>query len=273
MKPARTAIAAAVAVALGTAAATVPVTASASLVTADWSGLFTLLNGSGDPVMNSSYPYYDDPTWGYGLRTQVSGTLSVDTDSGSGSATINAFDFFSEYIGFSAFDLQAIGDGMGGPGTLVLGNLSFDWSANGSTPVSVVLDAAGFMGALASGQTTGSVSGTGALPASDGMRSGQYPIGPAPLATTSWNTNSLCTPVNSGDCLNVHPISSAITIDDGVGGSPMVDGPFVGYNMNFDITLISNLDVSTQVPVPAAIWLFGTGLLGLAGIARRKQAG
>lgn len=30
-------------------------------------------------------------------------------------------------------------------------------------------------------------------------------------------------------------------------------------------------DVST-VPVPAAVWLFGSGLLGLIGVARRKQA-
>lgn len=28
----------------------------------------------------------------------------------------------------------------------------------------------------------------------------------------------------------------------------------------------------TQVPVPAAVWLFGSGLLGLIGIARRKKA-
>jgi hypothetical protein len=27
----------------------------------------------------------------------------------------------------------------------------------------------------------------------------------------------------------------------------------------------------TAIPVPAAIWLFGSGLLGLVGIARRKR--
>ena len=31
-------------------------------------------------------------------------------------------------------------------------------------------------------------------------------------------------------------------------------------------------DVTTTVPVPAAVWLFGSGLLGLVGIARRKKA-
>lgn len=30
--------------------------------------------------------------------------------------------------------------------------------------------------------------------------------------------------------------------------------------------------VGTAVPVPAAVWLFGSGLLGLVGIARRKKA-
>jgi len=29
---------------------------------------------------------------------------------------------------------------------------------------------------------------------------------------------------------------------------------------------------TTVIPVPAAVWLFGSGLLGLIGIARRKAA-
>lgn len=34
----------------------------------------------------------------------------------------------------------------------------------------------------------------------------------------------------------------------------------------------SGFGQSAAVPVPAAVWLFGTGLLSLAGIARRKKA-
>lgn len=33
-----------------------------------------------------------------------------------------------------------------------------------------------------------------------------------------------------------------------------------------------NLKIDSPIPVPAAAWLFGSGLLGLAGVARRKKA-
>ena len=35
---------------------------------------------------------------------------------------------------------------------------------------------------------------------------------------------------------------------------------------------LSHISAYTVVPVPAAVWLFGSGLLGLIGIARRKRA-
>lgn len=42
-------------------------------------------------------------------------------------------------------------------------------------------------------------------------------------------------------------------------------GAFPGFQPTFTGTL-------NQVPVPAAVWLFGSGLLGLVGIARRRKS-
>jgi len=43
---------------------------------------------------------------------------------------------------------------------------------------------------------------------------------------------------------------------------------------NWNLTSTGQLSYAgvSAVPVPAAVWLFGSGLIGLAGIARRKQA-
>ena len=42
-----------------------------------------------------------------------------------------------------------------------------------------------------------------------------------------------------------------------------------GVTLDSDSTV--PLDWVTNVPVPAAVWLFGSGLIGLIGIARRKK--
>ena len=49
---------------------------------------------------------------------------------------------------------------------------------------------------------------------------------------------------------------------DGVNGLGMIDGPFGGFNANFNLRV---------VPVPAAVWLFGSGLMGFVTLARRKK--
>ena len=53
---------------------------------------------------------------------------------------------------------------------------------------------------------------------------------------------------------------------------------FFGFSVGFDFdgdgnaTAISTDIINTSpVPVPAAVWLFGSGLIGLVGIARRKK--
>ena len=49
------------------------------------------------------------------------------------------------------------------------------------------------------------------------------------------------------------------------GGYADCTGGFTAYVTNADFD-------NTAIPVPAAVWLFGSGLLGLVGIARRRRA-
>jgi hypothetical protein len=67
----------------------------------------------------------------------------------------------------------------------------------------------------------------------------------------------------------IGPISDGPTLYSGAVNST------IGIHMNFDlsagdkVTFNTLFDV-TPVPVPAAVWLFGSGLLGLVAVARRR---
>jgi hypothetical protein len=61
---------------------------------------------------------------------------------------------------------------------------------------------------------------------------------------------------------------------DGIMGIPMAaGGPFGGFNANFNANLapIPCCLPPPEVPVPAAVWLFGSGLIGLLGVAKRRK--
>jgi hypothetical protein len=174
---------------------------------------------------------------------------------------------------------------------LVQANMGFNWGGSNGIPVSLILDARGFFGVISQRDYTSTVidqaavAGYGALPASDGMNKGKFPIGPVPMATTTLDTQLIGTAsaacaadvsngVADGNCLGLNPSSEPFVIagDDGIGGSPMIDGPFGGFNANFDITSVHINAVTSEIPVPAAVWLFGSGLVGLAGVARRRKS-
>ena len=247
--------------------------ASADILELSWDGLFTLLDASGGMTQKNvdagvtTGPYY-------GYRTAVTGTMMFDTVTGAGTGTMVPFSFFGSGTATAdGISFQAVGNGIGGEGPLVLGNLGFSWNGTDGIPVSIVLDGSGFFGALGGGLTTSdTVTGVGSLPASNdllanfGKVSYTLPIGPVPMATTTFNTTTI-----DGAGLGTNPSGTLPFADDGIGGSPMVAGPFPDFNANFDITSIK-IDSITPVPVPAAVWLFGSGLLGLVGVARRKKA-
>jgi len=207
-------------------------------------GLFTMLDPSGAPLLNSSYPYYGDTTWGYGLRTQVSGTVTIDTTTLSGSMTINPFEFYGSGAAV-AHDItftNASGDPVNtGGATLLLGNMKFDWNGNNNIPVTIVWDATGLMTAINGGLAVNDVVSGGAgctscaTPASNGITKGKYPIGPVPIATTTFDTS------NSGppDYTAALPLASDSA---SVGGSPMQTAPFPAFNANFDFVTLKLID-------------------------------
>lgn len=53
---------------------------------------------------------------------------------------------------------------------------------------------------------------------------------------------------------------------DGIPGIAMHIGPFTGFSANFNIN-----GLTAPVPVPAAAWLLGSGLVGLGSLARKRN--
>ena len=240
--------------------------ASASIIEFHFTGQYTLVDTFGSNMD----------------RQAIDSTLTFDSNLGTGFAadmTIANFDTFGATATIYDISLEHV------TGTeLIVGNMLADWNGNIGVPLSMVWDATGLFNAIDYGLQAGDViSGTNlkrggftiadvgsAIPASDdGFL---YNQGPAPMAVTTWNTSTLCNPFV--DCMGNAVSGGWPLIDDGIAGSPMIDGPFPGLSVNFDIGSGNSLTVLSvsAVPVPAAVWLFGSGLLALIGIARKKSA-
>ena len=229
----------------------------------------------------------------YGARTPISGTMAFDTTTGAGVGTINPFFFLGDTPGSGpntsvAYPLGLTFQVIDTIGTIV-GTMQFSWNG-ASDYVSIVLDGSGLFAsfpAMVAGGPTTTASGVGALPATDGLNYGTtktpifYPLGPTPVAMTSYNTGIGCDGITLATQVNAYTITTNMASvgtcttgmsDDGIGGDPMTSTRFSSYSANFDFTSI-HFDslVQMPVPVPPAAWLFGSGLLGIMGLARRKK--
>ncbi|MGB7933244.1 MAG: VPLPA-CTERM sorting domain-containing protein, partial [Gammaproteobacteria bacterium] len=81
--------------------------------------------------------------------------------------------------------------------------------------------------------------------------------------TTSDLNDQLQITLNNGD--EFYVLAALTAAAD---GTESIADAFSTFGMNFNTT---QLVPAAVVPLPAAVWLFGSGLLGLIGISRRMK--
>ena len=91
--------------------------------------------------------------------------------------------------------------------------------------------------------------------------------GNVPFTTTS------SSPFDAGDgfLLATYDLDTSIFLNISVGGVNLVQGSLTGCTGSCQALALGSWTRTSAVPVPAAVWLFGSGLVGLMGVARRKK--
>jgi hypothetical protein len=153
-------------------------------------------------------------------------------------------------------------------GTLDMGGLftpSPDPNNDLASATHVQFDSEVFLGAT--GDFIGTT--TGGLALAD---FGFSPLDPDPLSWTlgafTLSLTSMTVTAQSATQLLLRGVG---TLDDGVGGFDPTPAT-LSWTGNGPGDLKSWSATVSAVPVPAAVWLFGSGLIGLVGMARRKKA-
>jgi hypothetical protein len=241
---------------------TLPATSYADLITFDFTGRL-IVAAQDDSILENEGSTY----------TPIDATLTFDTASGIGGSSdlsIDMIDFFGAPATFHDITMQQSG------ANLITGQVLIDWNSNIDMPLHIEWEATGLFTAINYGLQPGDVlSGTDLYHDAngDGIQNANEP--------TILDINS-ATPYSStlediywgGLGINPDPqgpsplaaTSNSLGLQEGT--------PFDGIRGFFDIGSGDSMHVTSisSVPVPAAVWLFGSGLLGLVGMARRKKA-
>ena len=238
-------------------ATSLPIASQAAVITFDFTGRLIVADQYGGILINNGQTY-----------TPIAASLSYDTVTGIGSSglsiTMNGADFLGAPPTFHDISMTRQA------GTnLIDGEVLVDWSGNFDMPLHVEWDATGLFNAIDYGLQVGDkLSGTNLYRDSD--------------LNGIWDPGELVANIGS-----VTPYSDSLQIgnpyyqsDQGPAPMAATEGsmgldattPFPGIRGYFDIGSGNSMYVTSvsAVPVPAAVWLFGSGLIGLVGFARRK---
>jgi len=238
--------------------AVIPALSQASIINFDFTGGLVVAGSNGDIFLNQGQPV-----------TPIAASLTYDTVTGLGSSGLS-ITMSDPFLGTPA-TFHDISMSLQSGTNVIAGQVLVDWGTSLNMPLDIKWDASGLLNAIGLGLQAGDVlsgstlyhdtNGNGvqdagefvadissATPYSDVLQ--QDPAYPGPVALQG-----------------TAPLA-ATSSSLGLG----VSTPFPGTRGYFDIGSGNSMHVTSvsTVPVPAAIWLFGTGLLGLVGTARRR---
>lgn len=223
--------------------------ASANLASADvidffFTGQLTVADEFGNIISNNGL-----------TATPISANLSYDTVSGIGGSdlniSVNGSGFLGVPVTFHDITMARVGTT-----SAIQGNVLVDWNGTNNMNLDIVWDASGLFNAIDIGLQVGdTISGTTLIRAG----SPDVNVGSATPYADSLSGQTVIQ--------NFAPLAAT---SDSLG---LLDGPFVGVRGYFDIGSGNSLHVTglSAVPVPAAVWLFGSGLLALVGLGRKTK--
>ncbi len=240
--------------------------ASADIIGFDFTGRLVVAGPDGSIISNA----VDGNSSTY---TPIEASLTYDTVTGFGSSalsiTMDGADFLGAPATFHGITLDHI------EGTnLINGNVLVDWNGNIDMSLHIEWDATGLFNAINIGLEVGdTISGSTLIKAS-----------PPLLLDLDGELEGIVAPLETYDVGSATPYSDLLQLDPNnlQGPAPLAatsnslglgaETPFEGVRGYFDIGSGNSLHVTSvsTVPVPAAVWLFGSGLLTLVGFARRK---
>ena len=93
-------------------------------------------------------------------------------------------------------------------------------------------------------------------------------VGNIPFTTTAVSPFS----VGDGFLLATYDADNTVFLNISLGGVNLVQGSLSGCSGTCQALATGSWIRTSAVPVPAAVWLFGSGLIGLIGIAKRKKS-
>jgi len=215
----------------------------------------------------------------YDAAASLSLTLTGVTGTGGTGTTVT-----------SGWSVVAIGDDFGGAVTSVVGDATAGGTTSVVDPVSMSISDSILQSSTAFGTATNGFSSTDALTnleMSVTNFSGQalnfsfdYDIIATASATGDDAMADVLVELLGFGIVDILAEASANSISGPVSDDASVSGSFnftlgAGNRQIFTGVaggFVDSIGAASAVPVPAAVWLFGSGLLGLVGVARRKRA-